>query len=152
MMKMDYLTDVTIVCDDQKVIKAHKIILSACSPVFKTIIDNVSPETAVIYLRGFKYDEMEALLEFMYNGQVTINQDKMDEFITVAKNLQIKELYFNNSHLQTVPTDIEANMDDEIDAGVAAWTKYDVKQEHFESKPSAMVNHVRRIHTDAGIR
>ena len=72
MMKITYLTDVTIICDDQKIIKAHKIILSACSPVFKTIIDSVSPETAVIFLRGIKLEDMEAILEFMYSGQVTL--------------------------------------------------------------------------------
>ena len=31
--------DVTLVSDDQTQFKAHKIVLSACSPVFKYIID-----------------------------------------------------------------------------------------------------------------
>ena len=33
-------SDVTLVCDDQTQFKAHKIVLRACSPVFKKIIDN----------------------------------------------------------------------------------------------------------------
>ena len=33
-------SDVTLVCDDQTQFKAHKIVLSACSPVFKKIINN----------------------------------------------------------------------------------------------------------------
>ena len=37
MMKSDELTDVTLVCDDKKQFKAHKIVLSACSSVFKSI-------------------------------------------------------------------------------------------------------------------
>ena len=32
--------DVTLISDDQTQFKAHKIVLSACSPVFKMIIDN----------------------------------------------------------------------------------------------------------------
>ena len=34
------LSDVTLVSDDQTQFKAHKIVLSACSPVFKKIIEN----------------------------------------------------------------------------------------------------------------
>ena len=33
-------SDVTLVSDDQTQFKAHKIVLSACSPVFKKIINN----------------------------------------------------------------------------------------------------------------
>ena len=33
-------SDVTLVSDDQSLFKAHKIVLSACSPVFKKIIEN----------------------------------------------------------------------------------------------------------------
>ena len=33
-------SDVTLVSDDQTQFNAYKIILSACSPVFKKIIDN----------------------------------------------------------------------------------------------------------------
>ena len=32
-------SNVTLVCDDQNQFRAHKIVLSSCSPVFKKIID-----------------------------------------------------------------------------------------------------------------
>ena len=51
MMKSDELTDVTLVCDDQKQFKAHKIVLSACSTVFKNIIDTSPQTSSIIYLR-----------------------------------------------------------------------------------------------------
>ena len=35
MLTSDEFTDVTLVTDDKKTIKAHRNILSACSPVFK---------------------------------------------------------------------------------------------------------------------
>ena len=34
-----YLTDVTLVTDDKKQSKAHGVVLSACSPVLKSIIN-----------------------------------------------------------------------------------------------------------------
>ena len=33
-------SDVSLFCDDQTQFKAHKIVLGACSPVFKKIINN----------------------------------------------------------------------------------------------------------------
>ena len=44
-------SDVTLVCDDQTQFKVHKIVLSACSPVFKKIIDNNPSQSPLIYLR-----------------------------------------------------------------------------------------------------
>ena len=37
-MKSDELTDVTLVCNDKKQFKAHKIVLSACSSVFSKVL------------------------------------------------------------------------------------------------------------------
>ena len=93
MMKSNELTDVTLVCDDKKQFKAHKIVLSACSTVFKNIITSkLSNNTSVIYLRGIQHQEMESILEFMYLGVATLHQERMKEFLNVAKNLEIKEL------------------------------------------------------------
>ena len=50
MMISNELTDVTLVCDDKKQFKAHKIVLSACSSVFKSIISDLPKNNSVIYL------------------------------------------------------------------------------------------------------
>ena len=92
MMKSKELTDVTLVCDDKRQIKAHKIVLSACSSVFKSIITDLPQNSSVIYLRGIQHQEMESILEFMYLGVATFYQDRMNEFLNVAKNLEIKEI------------------------------------------------------------
>ena len=42
MMYANELTDVTLVSDDKKQFKAHKVILSASSPVFKSIVGDSS--------------------------------------------------------------------------------------------------------------
>ena len=92
MMKSNELTDVTLVCDDNTQFKAHKIVLSACSSVFKSIINNLPQSSSVIYLRGIQHQEMESILEFMYLGVATFYQDRMDEFLKAAKNLEIKAI------------------------------------------------------------
>ena len=74
MMNSSYLTDVTLVCDDKVQFKAHKIVLSACSSVFKSIINQLPQNSSVIYLRGIQHQEMESILEFMYLGMATFYQ------------------------------------------------------------------------------
>ena len=92
MMKSNELTDVTLVCDDKRKFKAHKIVLSACSSVFKSIVNDLPQNSSVIYLKGIKHQEMESILEFMYLGVATFYQERMNEFLNVAKNLEIKEI------------------------------------------------------------
>ena len=95
MRKSENLTDVTLVCDDQKQINAYKVVISACSTVFKTIIDSLPLNSSVIYLRGIKSQEMESILEFMYLGVASFSQERMNEFLTVARDLEIKEISKN---------------------------------------------------------
>merc|ERR1712126_567009 len=92
MMKSNELTDITLISDDKKKYKAHKIVLSACSTVFKSIINNLPQNNSVIYLRGIQHEEMESILQFMYLGVATVHQDNIDDFLNVAKNLEIKEI------------------------------------------------------------
>ncbi len=85
-------SDVTLVCDDQTQFKAHKIVLRACSPVFKKIIDNNPSQHPLIYLRGIQSYEMESILQFMYLGEGRFYYERMGEFIKVAKDLEVKEI------------------------------------------------------------
>ena len=93
MMTSDSFTDVTLISDDKKQIKAHRNILSACSPVFKNILEmNGQNNHPVIYLRGIQYSEIESILQFIYLGEAKFCQERVDEFCLVAKNLEIREL------------------------------------------------------------
>ena len=93
LMNTNKSADVTLVCNDKTKFKAHKFVLSACSPVFQTIIDDMpNKDDSFIYLRGVKPNEMKSILQFMYLGQATFYQDRMNEFLDVAKSLEIKEI------------------------------------------------------------
>ena len=61
-------TDVTLVCEDQSV-KAHKLILSACSPFFKRLLKSHPHPQPLVYMRGIRASEMVALLDFIYYGE-----------------------------------------------------------------------------------
>ena len=87
-------SDVTIVCDDQVKFKAHKFVLKACSPVFESILNNndsaVSRET--IYLHGVSHLDMKPILDYIYQGNVSLDKRRLSCFKSVARNLQIKDI------------------------------------------------------------
>ena len=91
---LDY-ADVSIITEDRKELKAHKHILSFCSPVFKDILSITKEQCPIIYLRGIQQSEMESILQFMYLGEASFLQDRMNEFLSVANNLQITEFHKN---------------------------------------------------------
>ena len=92
MLETNCNTDVTLVCDDQKTLRAHKVVLSAGSPVFRNINSNLKGNDSVIYLKGIKYEQLEPVLRFMYLGQVSIREDTLKDLLDVAKELEVKGL------------------------------------------------------------
>ena len=93
MMTSSEFADVTLVTDDKQHIRAHRNILSASSPVFKNILQLNSGNThPVIYLRGIDHSEMKSIMQFIYLGEARFYQDRINEFLMVSKNLEIKEL------------------------------------------------------------
>merc|ERR1712173_473774 len=69
-------TDVTIASDGQSC-KAHKMILSACSPYFKTLLEENSAKHPIINLKDVPFQHLTAILEFMYAGEVNVAQDQL---------------------------------------------------------------------------
>merc|ERR1712189_169580 len=93
LMESNETADVTLVCEDKTKFKAHKFVLMSCSPVFQSIINDLPKiSDSVIYLRGVLAQEMKSILQFMYLGQATFYHDRMNEFLNVAKSLQIKAI------------------------------------------------------------
>ena len=93
LLETNDFADVTLVCDDLKQIKAHRNILSASSPVFKTMLHiDTNNSHPVIYLRGIQYTEMESIIQYIYQGKATFLQERLNDLLSTAKSLQIREL------------------------------------------------------------
>ncbi|CAG4944724.1 unnamed protein product [Colias eurytheme] len=88
------LVDVTLCCDGGK-IKAHKMLLSACSNYFKQIFKENPCQHPVIIFRNFKYDDLNAIINFMYHGEVNIFQEQLESFLITAELLEVKGLTDN---------------------------------------------------------
>lgn len=83
--------DVTLACDGNQ-LEAHKVILSACSPFFRGVLKRNPHAHPLLYLKGIKYEDVLAVLNFMYHGEVNIAQDELNSFLAVAEDLQVKGL------------------------------------------------------------
>ena len=46
----------------------------------------------LIYMRGVKYANLLAILEFLYRGEANLFQDDLDSFLAIAEELQLKGL------------------------------------------------------------
>ena len=110
MRRCNNFADVTLVCDDKKQIQAHRNVLSACSGFFKDILlmNLQSVPHPVIFLKGVHSEELNAILQFVYEGQVYVGQDKFNKLYEVAKSLEIVELVLI-IQLSMVNEDMETN-------------------------------------------
>ncbi len=85
------LFDVTLFCEGRQM-QAHRLILSACSAVFKKMLRSSKHRDPTILLWDIRYEDMEALLNFMYHGEVNITQEKLNHFLDLAERLQVRGL------------------------------------------------------------
>jgi len=83
--------DVTLACDNEQ-IQAHKVILSACSPFFRTILRRNQHSNPLLYLKGVRFTDLTSVLNFMYHGEVNVAQEELNSFLAVAEELKVKGL------------------------------------------------------------
>merc|ERR1719225_2467783 len=83
--------NVTLVCDGD-IVRAHKLVLSACSHLIRIMLKKNSHPQPMIFLRGIRFPDMVAILNFMYRGEVNVNQEDLQNFLAAAEELRIKGL------------------------------------------------------------
>lgn len=94
------LFDVTLACEDDEQMPAHKLVLSACSTFFRSVLRRCGGQQnqqLMLYLRGVTARDMSCVLEFMYHGEVSVAQDDLNTFLQVAEDLKVKGLTQGNS-------------------------------------------------------
>ena len=107
----EYLHDVTLVCDDNSQVSAHKLVLSACSEYFKTIFRNNSHPSPLICLEGISSPELKNILDYMYNGEANIFQENLDSFLILAQRLKILGLLQNDDPQEDLKSEQNENSD-----------------------------------------
>ncbi|XP_018573583.1 protein tramtrack, beta isoform isoform X4 [Anoplophora glabripennis] len=91
LLENEDLVDVTLAVEG-KCLKAHKMVLSVCSPYFKELFKSNPCQHPIVFMKDVSYVALSDLLQFMYQGEVQVSQENLTTFIKTAEALQIKGL------------------------------------------------------------
>ena len=87
----EIFVDATLACGG-KLYAAHKFVLSTCSDYFKQMFTKNPSKHPIVFMKDVTSRDLEALLDFMYNGEVNVPQSSLGSLIKTAEGLQIKGL------------------------------------------------------------
>ena len=90
--KESEFSDVTLACNDDTMIKAHKVVLASCSPVFRKLFQQFNHPNPLIVLRGLSKSQLDNVITYAYFGRIEVEQSKLEAFLQLAEELYIKGL------------------------------------------------------------
>jgi hypothetical protein len=85
-------SDVTLVCEEDQQLEAHRNILATSSPFFNTVLKKNKHSHPMIYMRGVKAKELAAIVDFIYLGEANVFQEDLEGFLALAEELQLEGL------------------------------------------------------------
>ena len=95
MLRDESMTDCALMCADGHTVKAHRMILCASSPFFKTVFEQMSnhwPNYPIVFLKDMPITDLRAIIEFIYRGEVTVGQQQLESVLKSGESLRIKGL------------------------------------------------------------
>lgn len=91
LLDTEQFVDVTLACEGRS-LKCHKMILSSCSDYLADLLRENPCQHPIILMKDLKFWEVEALVKFMYRGEVNVAHDKLPQLLNAAEALQVKGL------------------------------------------------------------
>ncbi|KAK7077164.1 hypothetical protein SK128_009773 [Halocaridina rubra] len=83
--------DITLACDGRQ-IKAHKMVLSACSPYFRSLLKGNPCQHPIVFLKDVTFSNLTSILDFMYHGEVNVSHNELATFLKTAEALKVRGL------------------------------------------------------------
>ena len=81
----------TISCGEHN-FPAHKLILSVCSPYFKSLFIRSPCQHPIVIVKDVHFKYMKLLLIYMYRGEVAVPQEDLAGLLKTARSLQVRGL------------------------------------------------------------
>uniref|UniRef100_A0A1B6KZB8 BTB domain-containing protein n=1 Tax=Graphocephala atropunctata TaxID=36148 RepID=A0A1B6KZB8_9HEMI len=92
LLRTEAFVDVTLACNNHS-LKAHKVVLSACSSYFqKILLDNPSQHPTIIMPHDVCFSDLKFIIEFVYRGEIDVSQCELQSLLKTADQLKIKGL------------------------------------------------------------
>ena len=107
-------TDVTLACEDNQQIKAHKVILGSYSSTLRKIILSIDQPCPVIYMKGVKYEELRPIIDFLYLGETKVSKENLAGLLEIAQDLNIKGLSLNSEEENAQDESLDESDKEEI--------------------------------------
>ncbi|XP_067139390.1 protein tramtrack, beta isoform-like isoform X1 [Centruroides vittatus] len=91
LLSNESFVDVTLACEGFT-LKAHKIILSACSPFFQNLFLENPCKHPIVIMKDMKFTELKAVVDFIYKGEVSVSHHQLSGLLKTAEILNVKGL------------------------------------------------------------
>uniref|UniRef100_A0A1A9UL92 BTB domain-containing protein n=1 Tax=Glossina austeni TaxID=7395 RepID=A0A1A9UL92_GLOAU len=91
LLQTESFVDVTLACDGHS-IKAHKMVLSACSPYFQNLFFDTPCQHPIVIMRDVGWCELKAIVDFMYKGEINVSQEQIGPLLRIAEMLKVRGL------------------------------------------------------------
>uniref|UniRef100_A0A1I8N478 Uncharacterized protein n=1 Tax=Musca domestica TaxID=7370 RepID=A0A1I8N478_MUSDO len=92
LLQDESLVDVTLSCSEGAPIRAHKVVLSACSSYFQSLFLDHPEKHPIVILKDVRFAELQTLVEFMYKGEVNVQYCQLSALLKTAESLKVKGL------------------------------------------------------------
>ncbi|XP_029712660.2 uncharacterized protein LOC109428579 isoform X2 [Aedes albopictus] len=92
LLQDESLVDVTLACSEGASIRAHKVVLSACSSYFQTLFLDHPTQHPIVILKDVPFAELRTLVDFMYKGEVNVEYCQLPALLQTAESLKVKGL------------------------------------------------------------
>ena len=137
----DDFHDVTLVSDDKHQVSAHKVALSASSEYFKSILKSNKHSHPMLCLPGVNSEDLKNILDYIYNGEIQILQDQLDQFLNIAQRFQLEGLMHggDENNADTEQYEREASFENEHNSGKDLIAEYDLGNKIEKTKKERII-------------
>ena len=85
------MVDVTLAAAGER-IHAHRIVLCACSTLFRDVLSQVNEDHPTIILSDISAQDIKSIIEFTYHGEVRVPVENFNSLLDAARSLKISGL------------------------------------------------------------
>ena len=148
----DFL-DVTLACDDDKPVSAHKVILSGSSDFFKNILLKNYHQRPLIVLDGVSHCDLLSVIDFIYTGSADVPKERLWEFMRVGRKLKVKGLMQSSDEIEKlIPQKSETLKKTALDNVKIHNVRVDLKNVSFDDSGQTNDDVVAKESTDSVIQ